>query len=127
RRSAPPPCGAGPDQARGPRAPAFRAGGLCRRARRGVTAHGHGRRRSHLSEQSGAAADTAHAECWRTLEDSRIITSAFMIRRRHLHLMAFLAACGVIVLAASPAFAQKKFLETVRKVYQLDRSNGKCD
>jgi hypothetical protein len=35
-------------------------------------------------------------------------------------------AVGAVVSFASPSLAQKKFLERIRKHYQLDRTNGQC-
>jgi len=35
-------------------------------------------------------------------------------------------ACAMVVVMAGPSFAQKKFLERIRKHYQLDARNGKC-
>ena len=36
------------------------------------------------------------------------------------------AAAGAVISFASPSLAQKKFLDRIRKHYQLDAKNGKC-
>ena len=39
---------------------------------------------------------------------------------------ALVLACALVVAMAGPSFAQKKFLERIRKHYLLGPSNGKC-
>ena len=41
--------------------------------------------------------------------------------------VAVLLGCGVIVLAAEPAFAHKTFLNAVKDNYKLTAANGKCN
>lgn len=49
------------------------------------------------------------------------------MKRRAMEVLAVVAACVLFGVLAAPAEAQKPFLERIRKKYNLDKTNGKCD
>ncbi|HYG77046.1 MAG TPA: thrombospondin type 3 repeat-containing protein [Planctomycetota bacterium] len=50
-----------------------------------------------------------------------------MFKRKHAEIAAVMLACAAVAILTAPTTAQTKFLEKVRKHYQLDKTNGKCE
>jgi hypothetical protein len=49
-----------------------------------------------------------------------------MRKKYKFEIAALILGCAVVLVVAAPSFAQKKFLERIRKHYQLGPTNGKC-
>jgi len=50
-----------------------------------------------------------------------------MLKRKQAEILSVIFACGMVVVLTAPTLAQTKFLERIRKHYQLDKTNGKCE
>jgi hypothetical protein len=50
-----------------------------------------------------------------------------MMQPRHAKILAAAMACGMVLFSSVQTSAQTKFLEHVRRAYEMDRTNGKCE
>jgi len=50
-----------------------------------------------------------------------------MFKPRNAKLLAAALACGMVFFSSVPSSAQTKFLEHIRRKYQMDKTNGKCE
>ena len=50
-----------------------------------------------------------------------------MMQPKHAKILAAVMAFGMVLYTGMPTSAQTKFLEHVRRAYEMDRTNGKCE
>jgi hypothetical protein len=50
-----------------------------------------------------------------------------MMKPRHAKLLAAAMAFGLVFVCSVPSSAQTKFMEAIRRKYQMDKTNGKCE
>jgi hypothetical protein len=48
------------------------------------------------------------------------------MKRKHYEMLSVLLACLLVVIFITPTLAHEKFLQKVRRQYNLDNKNGKC-
>lgn len=50
-----------------------------------------------------------------------------MFKPRSAQFLTAALACGMVFFSSVPSFAHTKFLEHIRRKYQMDKTNGKCN